>query len=334
MDVLIIGGTRFVGRALAWRLIARGDRVALLNRGNHADPFGDRVERIVADRTTADFARALQGRRFDAAVDFAAYTAEDALGAIEALGGGRVGHYVLISTGQVYLVREGCSVPAREADYDGPLIARPADPADLAEWTYGIEKRRAEDALASAWEREGFPSTRLRLPMIHGERDHYRRVESYLWRILDGEAVILPDGGDRPTRHVYSGAIVRAIAGMLGDRSTFGRAYNLAQEETPTLAELVTLLADLVGAPARLASIPRAAIEAAGLEPPKISPLSGRWMSYIDPGLAREDLAFRHEPPRAYLDKVVATFLNATPESPPENYAGRAEEIRLARGYR
>ncbi len=38
MNVLIIGGTRFVGRALAWRLIAQGDRVTLLNRGTLVFP--------------------------------------------------------------------------------------------------------------------------------------------------------------------------------------------------------------------------------------------------------------------------------------------------------
>ncbi len=91
MNVLIIGGTRFVGYQLAWRLIAGGHRVTLLNRGTTADPFGGRVERLVADRSTADFARVLGGRDFDAAVDFACYTGEDAAGAIATLGGGGSG---------------------------------------------------------------------------------------------------------------------------------------------------------------------------------------------------------------------------------------------------
>ncbi len=333
MDVLIVGGTRFVGYQLAWRLLAGGHRVTLLNRGTRPDPFGDRVGRIVADRATPEFARALAGRRFDAAVDFAAYTGDDARGAVEALGAARVGHYILISTGQVYLVRADCPRPAREVDYDGPVLAEPADAADLADWTYGIEKRRAEDVLAGAWSTAGFPSTRLRLPMVNGERDHYRRVEGYLYRLLDGGPVILPDGGGHATRHVYAGAVVRAIGAMLGDASTFGRAYNLAQDETPTLAELVAMLADLVGAPARTVAVPSAAIRDAGLEPAAISPFSGRWMSFLDPSIARDELGFRHEAPRAYLDKVVAVFLNAPPPAPPESYARRADEIRLADRY-
>jgi nucleoside-diphosphate-sugar epimerase len=52
MHVLVIGGTRFVGYQLVWRLLAAGHRVTILNRGMHDDPFGTRVERIVADRAS------------------------------------------------------------------------------------------------------------------------------------------------------------------------------------------------------------------------------------------------------------------------------------------
>src|ERR687887_636556 len=112
MDVLIIGGTRFVGYLVAWRLLARGDRVTLFNRGNLPDPFGDRVRRIRGDRKRRDFPRLLEGRRFDATVDFA--------------------------------------VPSRESDYDGPLLPHPRDPDELAEWEYGANKRACEDLLADA----------------------------------------------------------------------------------------------------------------------------------------------------------------------------------------
>ncbi len=330
MDVLIIGGTRFVGYQLCWRLLAAGHRVTILNRGTRPDPFGSRVERLVADRATPAFAGVLAGRSFDAAVDFAAYTGADARGAVEALGQGSVGHYVLISTGQVYLVRSNAPRPAREVDYAGPLLPEPIDPADHAEWAYGIGKREAEEILAEAWTASGFPSTRLRIPMVNGERDHYRRVESYLWRILDGGPLILPDGGTEPIRHVYGGSVVTAILGLLGHPASFGQAYNLAQDETPTLEELTRILADLVGAPARLAPIPSSVIRLVGLDPTAISPFSGDWMSFLDPAKAVQELGFHHEPLRAYLEKIVAVFLNAMPDAPPPGYIHRSAEIALA----
>ena len=79
--------------------------------------------------------------------------------------------------------------------------------------------------------------------MVSGERDHFRRIERYLWRMLDGGPLLLPGGGEHLTRHVYSGSVVRAILALLGHAATFGQAYNLAQDETPTLRELLTALA-------------------------------------------------------------------------------------------
>src|SRR5262245_64175567 len=87
--VLVVGGSRFIGYALVWRLLARGDRVTLFNRGRTPDPFGDRVERILGDRTGPDFARRLAGRSFDAVVDFLAFRGSDVEAVLEAFGGGR-----------------------------------------------------------------------------------------------------------------------------------------------------------------------------------------------------------------------------------------------------
>ncbi|HSD28038.1 MAG TPA: NAD-dependent epimerase/dehydratase family protein [Vicinamibacteria bacterium] len=304
--------------------------MTLFNRGTLPDAFGSRVERLRGDRTTPDFERLLAGRSFDAAVDFAAFDARDGCRAAEVLGG-RVGHYVVVSTGQVYLVREGCPRPARESDYDGPLMAEPADPFDKGQWEYGVKKRALEDALALAWEKSRFPATRLRLPMVNGERDHFRRLERYLWRMLDRGPVLLPGGGDRPTRHVYSGSVVRAILAMLGRTDTHGQAYNLAQHETPTLRELLTFAAERLGGPARLVDVPAESVRAAGLEPLLLSPFSGTWMSFLDPSRATTELGFRHEPLGSYLDKIVTSFLAHPRADPPPGYERRPAELALVR---
>ncbi len=329
MHVLVIGGNRFVGWLLGWRLLAGDHQVTLLNRGRLQDPFGDRVERLTGDRTTADLDRLLAGRAFDAVVDLAAYTAEDGRRAA-ALLAGRTGHYVMISTGQVYLVREGCPRPAREEHYDGPVMARPADPADLWDWEYGIGKRGCEDALAEAWARSGFPATRVRIPMVNGERDYLRRIEGYLWRLLDGGPLVLPEGGAHRVRHVYAGEVARFLAEVLGRRESFGQAYNVAQEETPKLSELVQRLKDLVASRAEIVAVPLERIRAAGLDPVKVSPFSGRWMSFLDPSRARRELGFVHEPLDGYLGKIVASFLAHPPADRPEGYAAREEERAVA----
>jgi nucleoside-diphosphate-sugar epimerase len=240
--------------------------VTLFNRGRIADPFGHRVERLTGDRQTDDLRRLLSGRSFDVVYDFAAYVAADVGGILDLCTGGRAGHYVLISSGQVYLVREDCPFPAREPDYDGPLVARPEDAADRAEWDYGVGKRACEHLLAEEWERSRFPATRIRIPMVEGERDHLRRLEGYLWRILDGCPILIPDGGTNPVRHVYVGDVVRALVRLAGHGPAFGRAFNLSQEETPTLVELLATIADLMGARPCFVPVSRAELAAAGLD--------------------------------------------------------------------
>jgi nucleoside-diphosphate-sugar epimerase len=330
VHVLIVGGTRFVGHLLAWRLLAAGHRLSLLNRGTRPDSFGERIERLVGDRTGPDFARLLKHRQFDAVIDFAAYTEDDARTAVDVLRGA-TGHYIFISTGQVYLIRLQCPRPARETDYDGSVMAEPVDPLDRKEWEYGIGKRKAEDILCDAGSHHDFPVTRLRIPMVNGERDYYRRLESYIWRLLDGGPVIVPDGGTHVVRHVYGMDVVKAICRILGDPQTFGKAYNLCQPDMPTLRELLLQLAALLGAPDRTIGIAASEIVAAGLSPERISPFSGRWMSLLDATRAENDLGLVMEPTSTYLPKIVASFLANTPSSPPDGYTTRAAELALAR---
>jgi nucleoside-diphosphate-sugar epimerase len=332
MKALLVGGNRFLGHELALRLVAGGHQVAVFNRGTLEDALADRVERLRGDRTGPDFERLLRGRSFDAVVDFAAFDGEDGRRAAEILDR-RAVHYVAISTGQVYLVREGCPRPARESDYDGPLMKAPEQPYDRGQWDYGVKKRALEDELARAFHERGFPATRLRIPMVSGERDHFRRLERYLVRLLDGGPLILPGGGAHPTRHVYSGSVVKAILGLLGDARSFGRVYNLAQDETPTLRELLEALAAALGARPRFVELDRDVVRGAGLDPLALSPFSGTWMSFIDPGLAKAELGFRHEPLAGYLDKIVAAFLAHPPRDSPPGYEQRPRELELARAH-
>lgn len=328
MRILIIGGTRFVGYLSAWRLLSAGHTVTLFNRGKIPDPFRDRLERLVGDRTTDDFNRLLQGRRFDAVIDSTAYFESDVQRAIDVLSG-NIGHYIFVSTDHVYLVRQSCPTPTKESDYEGDTTPEPNDPKDREQWRYGVGKRGCEDLLVRAHQDKKFPATRLRIPMVHGERDHFRRIESYLWRLADGGPLLLPDGGNKKMRGVYGDDIAKITLRMIGRSLTFGKAYNLAERDTPTLSELIALLANLMGTRDRTVAIPSERLVEAGLNPTLVSPLSSPWISLLDPGLAQHELGFEHEPLRAYLAKIVSSFINHPAQNPPEGYLFRKAELAL-----
>lgn len=328
MRVLVIGGTRFVGPRLVRSLLERGHAVTTFNRGRTPDSLPDDIERLHGDRADpAQLARALAGRSFDACVDTIAMRGSDTASAIEALDG-RVGHYVHFSTGQVYLVREDCPSPAREEDSDGALVSSPArDARDADEWSYGVEKRQCEDLLEEAWSARGFPATRLRLTMVHGEDDPQGRIRAYVQRLQGGGPLLVPIEPSPPIRPIHASAVVETVLGIVEDGLGKGAAYNLAQGEAWTHDELVTRIAGMLGTGVELVPLPREELLAAGVYP-ACAPLSKPWMSVLDPGRAERELGFR---PGSFDDWLPAVVERVSERPSPHGFGDlRAREIALA----
>ncbi|HSQ61109.1 MAG TPA: NAD-dependent epimerase/dehydratase family protein [Acidobacteriota bacterium] len=329
MESLILGGTRNLGPAMVGALLQAGHRVTVLNRGVTPDDLPAEVRRLRADRGDRDaLARALGGASFDLVVDTTLYNGPDAK-AIAAILDGRVGRYVFLSSGQVYLVRGDLPRPFAEEAYDGPVIPPPAPGThDFEEWRYGAEKRDAEDALADAWRDRRFPFTTLRLPMVNSERDHYHRIEGYLARMRDGGPILIPSGPHLALRHVYGGDVASAITALLGTDAGRGRAYNVAQDETVTIEEFLALLAQMARCDLRLHRVERAVLEAKSLLP-DCSPFSERWMSEPDNRRGKAELGLRYTPLRVYLARLVEHHDRARTPAP-DGYRRRGEELALA----
>ncbi len=328
MNILIIGGTRNLGHFMVEDLLARGHRVAVLNRGITRDELPDHVERLRADRTEpAQLERALKGRVFDAVIDNALYKKAEAE-AIVGLLKGRAGHYIALSTGQVYLVREGVERPFTEGQYEGRVMPAPKpNTYGYEEWLYGMDKRQAEDVLREAHARDGFPATVLRLPMVSSERDHFYRLYAYILRLSDGGPILAPSTPNYRLRHIYAGDVVRAVAKIIDEGLARGRAYNISQDETSTLEEYLAVLGGIMGTPANLARVKRDLLEANGFLP-DCSPFSERWMSELDNTLSKRELGVTYTPLPVYLERIVR-FYRDNPPPPPAGYRRRRAELTL-----
>lgn len=330
MRILIIGGTRNIGFSLAQELLAEGHQVTVFNRGKTPDTLPDAVERLRGDRTDpAQVEAALAGRSFDAVVDMVLYKGVEAETMARLLNG-RVGHYIFVSTGQVYLVREGIQRPFRESDYEGRLMPAPKpNTYGYEEWLYGIEKRQAEDALAAAWAKDKFPYTSLRLPMINSERDHFYRLYGYVLRLLDGGPILVPETPDYPLRHLYSGDGVRAVRRALESGPGQGRAYNIAQDETVSLEKFLRILGDLLNVEPQVVKVRRSLLEANGFLP-DCSPFSDRWMSELDNTLSKTELGMTYTPLREYLGRLVRYYAENPMPLRPHGYRRRQSEIQFS----
>jgi nucleoside-diphosphate-sugar epimerase len=103
-NILVIGGTRFIGRLLVQRLLHAGHRVTIATRGYAPDPFGTRIQRIRADRRNELAMRAVaKAGPFDVVFDQMCYSPLDAAIAVRTFAG-QVGRYVMTSTIDAYRV--------------------------------------------------------------------------------------------------------------------------------------------------------------------------------------------------------------------------------------
>ena len=295
-NILIIGGTRNMGFYLTQRLMDAGHRVTILNRGMSEDELPEIIHRLRADRTDPQqMKRALLGKSFDVVVDFVMYKQYEAEVIVDLLGG-KIEHYIMISTGQVYLVREGISRPFKEDDFEGRIQPAPkANTFAYEEWSYGVNKRQAEDVFMKARAENNFPYTVLRLPMVNSERDTFRRLYSYIIRLKDGNPLLVPETPTYPLRHIYGQDVVEAIIKIIAEKSGIGRAFNISQEETVTIDEFLGILGEYMGVSPEIVRVKRSLLEANGFLP-DCSPFSERWMSELDNTRSKEELGISYTP--------------------------------------
>ena len=336
-DILILGGTRNLGHVTALELFNRGHSVTILNRGQTRDDLPKRIERLRADRAiTLQVRDAVRGRSFDIVFDATTYTGAEAVQAIQIFSG-RVGRYVFVSSGQVYLVREGLDRPFKESDYAGPVLAAPPrDSADYSSWLYGADKRDAEDAFMSARAKGDLAVTTLRLPMVASERDHYGRIQGYAARLLDGGPLVIPDGDGLQLRHVYVGDVANLVTGLVETKAGMNADYNISYGESMKLDRFLELIGAAAGVVPQIVRADRSALIARGLLP-HCSPFSGRWMSELDNSKSLAELSaagILYTAPEKYLPRIVKDFKTRWLPGglEPDGYGQRAAEIAFAKG--
>src|SRR5690348_15059443 len=100
MDLLVLGGTVFVGRAVVAEALRRNHRVTIFHRGQHGENAFPDVEHIHGDRTS-DLSL-LDGRKWDAVVDTCGFDAPT-VGASARYLSAAVGHYGFVSSVSAYL---------------------------------------------------------------------------------------------------------------------------------------------------------------------------------------------------------------------------------------
>lgn len=272
MDVLVIGGTKYFGRGAVKQLLEAGHNVSVFSRGNARPDFWGQIEHIEGDRTVPDSLKAgLAGRRFDGVIDNLCFNREEAESVIAALRG-RVGRYVVASTVSVYgegghargrhTVRQPLTEEERFAvdyRYLEPVSERALDNADHP-WEYrenlspyGEGKRHTERVMLES--PADWPWVVVRVPATLGPSDPSGRFAWWLSRIVDGDPILLPDGGAHAVQVGYSGDLSQFLV-RLQTRGAARSIYNYAQPETPSLVNFLRCMAASARLPLNTVPVP------------------------------------------------------------------------------
>lgn len=211
MDVLVLGGTLFLGRHLVSQALGDGDRVTLFNRGRTAPGLFPEVEHLRGDRDGG--LEALRGRRWDVVVDTCGYFPR-LVGDSARLLADAAERYVFVSTISAY-----ADTDVDRLDESSP-VHRLEDPTlerlDSAE-RYGGLKVLCEEAAEAAMPGRAI---HVRAGLIVGPHDPTDRMTWWPWRVAGGGRLIAPGPPSRPTQFIDA----RDLAAWMLAAARAGRA--------------------------------------------------------------------------------------------------------------
>ena len=225
VKILVMGGTRFVGKPLVAQLLSEGHQLTLFTRGKNPVPAA--VEHLCGDRSTAEGLAALQGRNFDVIVDSSGRSLDDSRAVIERTGAPSH-RFLYVSSAGVYADSE--LWPLTEDS--------PTDP----------QSRHSGKLDTEAWlTAEKIPFTSFRPTYIVGA-GNYNPVESWFFdRIVHGRPVPLPGDGSTITQLGHVNDLATAMALSLGVDAAANRVYNCSSVQGITFRGLVAAAARACG---------------------------------------------------------------------------------------
>jgi nucleoside-diphosphate-sugar epimerase len=250
MNVLVLGGTGVISRAIVRRLLDHDHDVTLFNRGHRRLEFSGEVRQITGDRQDrAGFESRMQQESFDAVIDMICFNGADARSTIAAFQG-RTGQIVVCSSVAAYQrpYRTIPTVESAESLYDDPTFA------------YAFHKAEAERVFDQAIRSQQLPVTIIRPSLTYGEgaanigvlRQNYGIVE----RIRKGKPLVMFGDGNTPWSFTFAPDLAKAFVGVLGNPHTCGQAYHACSEERCRWEDLYLGFGKVLGIAPQIVHIP------------------------------------------------------------------------------
>lgn len=227
MKILVIGGTRFFGIHMVNELLAKGHDVTIATRGKASDDYGDKVKRIILERTKEESMKTvLSGKRYDVVIDKIAYCSNDIKYVMEAVDCDK---YIYMSSTSVY---EPKRINTRESDFDG--VSKKLVWCNRKDFPYDEIKRQAECALWQKYTDRNWIA--VRYPFAIGKDDYTKRLLFYVEHIMKAIPMNI-DNLDYQMGYIRSDEAGKFLA-FLVDKDVRG-AINGSSQGTISLKEII-----------------------------------------------------------------------------------------------
>ena len=190
LNILILGGTGFIGPHQVRYAMYRGHNVTIFNRGRTAPDLFPGVEALIGDRDGQ--LGALEGRTWDAVIDNSGYVPRHVRDSV-ALLRDNVGRYLFTSTGSVY------DFDQDELSEDSGLLPIEDPESEDVNRYYGPLKILCENAVTDGFRERG---TVLRLHVVAGPGDTTDRFTYWPVRIDHGGEIIAPGSQNTPVQYI------------------------------------------------------------------------------------------------------------------------------------
>lgn len=314
MRVVILGGTRFIGRRIAVNLLARGDDVVVVHRGETEPAELSSCAHLHCARSSfAEVEARVRALRPDAVIDTRAMTGSDAAAVLPHLPDVPL---VLLSSIDVYRAYElllagqgGEPVPLAEAS---PLRVGRYPLRDLLP---GLGEHYDKLDVEPSYLARG--GTALRLSMIYGEHDGQRREEFVLRRVRAGRRRIPFGVGNSLDTRCYVGDVASAVLAAL-DRpaAAAGQVFNVGDLATDTVRDYARRILSAAGHDAELVTVPEAYL------PEDLESTRGTAQHLlVDSGKAAAVLGWRPTDPASTVPVSVAWHLAHPPADASQDFS-------------
>ena len=251
MKVLFVGGTGIISSSCAALAIERGIELVILSRGQ-SKMFGVPPGAVPLHgdiRKDPDgVARLLHEERFDAVVDWVAFTPEHIEQDLRVFGG-RTRHFVFISSASAY------------QKPPSPYLVREDTPLVNPRWQYSRDKIACEDRLMRAFRDDGFPVTIVRPSLTYGPSQIPLVLGSWQhpWTMIDrmrrNAPVIVPGDGTSLWTVTWNADFAKGLVGLLGREPALGHAFHITSDEVLTWDAIFTEAAHAAGVEPRIVHI-------------------------------------------------------------------------------